>query len=132
LAAGLAGFAVPLIATTRSSVVNGWFLRRAAVLFSFAVGVGVIEIVVGRWLFVYMITVTKKHYSGVFRALGAAGNDDTEITKALVLAEESGALVQKRLGRLQWLVLAGDVLFYGLLLLGIGDVVRAVTVLYMG
>ena len=68
VAAAMAGFLLPLLASQRSFI-NAWFLRRGAAWLFAAVIVGVVEMVIGRWLFVVFLAQLGKHFRRVNKVL---------------------------------------------------------------
>jgi hypothetical protein len=125
LAVGLAGFVVPLLAGQRGFT-NLIMMRHAMELVATAAVIGVSELVIGRWLFVYQLKLLFTEFRRQIRVLAAAGDDRVQLAKASAELETGGLPMQRKLARLLMLAGLGDLLFYTPLLAGIVEIGRAV------
>jgi hypothetical protein len=125
LVAGMAGFVVPLLASQRTFV-NTVVLRHATIWLCAAIFVGVVEVAVGRWLFVYELRVMYAEFRRQTQLLGAAGGDQHKLTQAGIDIEAGAVPFQHKLARVTALAALGDILFYGAILGGIIEIARAV------
>ncbi len=124
LPVAIAGIVVPLVGSQRA-VANVVLLRHAIVWLCIAIVVGVLEIAIGRWLFIYQLTLVGREYKRKIDVVGAAAKDVDMFARLEADIDAGVPALTAKLNRMTGLALFGDVLFYGTILGGIIEVARA-------
>ncbi len=124
LEAGIIGVVIPILHTQGAAFVNPWFLTRAVIWIGISMMTGILIAGVSRWTLVYLNTVVYKHFAHQHELLAAAEDEDgaREAIAASATVYEPTA---RRLRKILYAGVIGDVVFYGGLLRGVAYVVEA-------
>lgn len=123
LAAGVAGVVVPVL-HSQPTMINQWFLRRAAICMGVTIAIGVLIVFVSRWVHVALMHGFSRRLALREMLLGETPDDEVEVARALQKATDDTAPRLKKFRQvLPWGVV-GDLLFYGSFLRGVAYLIE--------
>ena len=103
-------------------------LECAGFTFAGVIAVGVLILVISRWLLLRTLEITGEAAAAVERSLGESG--EYEAAKWLAIAARVSSIEEKLIRRHRTIVVSaiiGDILFYGGFLVGLGFLVVAIS-----
>jgi hypothetical protein len=118
LEAAIIGLVIPVLYAQGPALVNPWFLRRAVAWLGVSMFVGVLIAGVSKWAMVFITARLQEQFARQDEAIGA-GDDESSVAASLRAANDAFKPEARKLLRLAYSGIIGDVLFYGPFLAGL-------------